>query len=718
MKNRICGVALMLVVTSSAALWCHDRVAGQVASATSGKAPQIRNLSSDALTYFEANRGQVDLHYDYISRAPGRAVLLARDALVLPMVNRLSKSPTGDTVKISFAGALLTARAKTQQELQGKVNYIGGSDPTLWKLNVPIYKQVVYEDLYDGIDLRFHNQGSSFEFDWIVKPGAKPSSIRMRVDKRIHLKIDSPGNLELASGQRKLLILRPAVFQQIGSARQEISGRFVLRSRNEVGVEIEQYDREKDLIIDPVVSYASFLGGQSNAIAVDSSGSAYITGVLASTFGTNNNFPLVNPIQGRPPVVRGQNHIFVSKFTPDGSALLYSSILWGNGSEEGLGIAVDNAGSAYLTGWTTSSNFPVVNALQSTKQGTRNAFVAKLSPSGSSLQYSTYLGGNHVDEGHAIAVDSSGEASVTGMTNSTSFPLLNAFQTTCNHCSSISPVSNDGFVAKISAAGSSLVYSTYLGGSSDETGNGIAVDAVGNAVVVGTTGSCDFPTRNAFQSQPGGPCGGAQTEGDAFVTRFSSTGAMAYSTYLGGNSTEEGNAIALDASGDMYVTGMTGSLNFPIARALFSTPRPINPGGTTNEAFVTELNASGSALIFSTYLGGSSGEKGLGVVTDSGANIYVTGWTQSTDFPVVNAIESTMPANSGGGANQSGYTCKLAPSATSIIYCTYLGGSAISGATGIATDNNGASYTTGTGGGSGFPSDPNGSYGAFVIKIQ
>jgi hypothetical protein len=376
--------------------------------------------------------------------------------------------------------------------------------------------------------------------------------------------------------------------------------------------------------------YSTFLGGsngeEGKGIAVDSSGNAYVTGLTYST-----NFPTVNPIQ--PAHGGGFYDAFVTKVNSSGSALLYSTFHGGNSDEFGLGIAVDSSGNAYVTGNTCSTNFPTANPIQPNSGGNCDAFVTKFSSPGSPLVYSTYLGGSGADGGYGIDVDSSGNVYVTGSTRSTNFPTANPRQP------AYGGGFYDAFVTKFNSSGSAFLYSTYLGGNGSEVGRSIAADSGGNTYVTGDTGSTNFPISNPLQPFSGGG-------DDAFVTKFDASGSvLIYSTYHGGSGYDYGFGIAADSSGNAYVTGTATSTNFPTANPL----QPIYGGGAL-DVFVTKFNTSGSALIYSTYHGGSNSEQGFGIAVDSSDNAYVTGYTLSTNFPTANPFQ---PAIADAGANDA-----------------------------------------------------------------
>jgi hypothetical protein len=405
----------------------------------------------------------------------------------------------------------------------------------------------------------------------------------------------------------------------------------------------------------------------------------------------------------------------VAKLNSTGSALVYSTYLGGSGGSIAYAIAVDAAGNASVTGQTYAADFPTTpGAFQTTCHGCvgeplfSDAFVTRLNPTGSALVYSTFLGGGNNDTGSGIAVDKVGNVYVTGQTFSAEFPTTpGAFQTKCGSCGDIS----DAFVTKLNVTGSALVYSTFLGGSNYDFGNGIAVNAAGNAYVTGLTYSIDFPTTpSVFQTTCGGGCAGGWY--DAFVTQVNPAGsALIYSTYLGGSSGDDGAAIAVDRSGNAYVTGFTKSTDFPTMTPLQSVLRG------TNDAFVTKINSSGSALLYSTYLGGSADDFGTGIAVDTYGSAYVTGYTTSTNFPTVKPLQAT------NGGLSDAFVVKLNPLGSHFAYSTYLGGSGDDHGYGIA-QHAGNAYVIGMTASTNFPTKAplqraNGGHpDAFVSKIS
>jgi len=654
---------------------------------------------------FEANQGQIDSEVKFLSRGSGYSLFLTSTEAVLslkkprnqhhdrnraearplahargpnwlpePFVNFADKKPEkGAVLRMKLVGANPSPQVNGVNELPGNSNYFIGNDPSKWRTNVPTFAKVRYENVYSGIDLVYYGNRRQLEYDFVIAPGADPRAIRLAIGEEEKLRVDSQGDLVLGADESELRLHQPIIYQEIRGARQRVAGNFVIQGKREVGFEVARYDSSKPLTIDPVLVYSTYLGDSSDdfadGIAVDSSGNAYVVGSTGST-----NFPIANAFQpalGNDGPYKGT--AFISKFNPSGSALVYSTYLGGSGNDSGTAIAVDSAGNAYVTGWTQSSNFPTANAFQPAHGGgsdPSDAFVTKLDAAGSGLVFSTYLGGSGNDEGRGIAVDSSGNAHVTGRTTSTNFPTANVFQAAIGG-------GPDAFVTKFDAAGSGLVFSTYLGGSSNDEGRGIAVDSSGNAYVAGSTGSTNFPTANAFQAAIGGGP-------DAFVTKFDAAGSgLVFSTYLGGSSNDEGRGIAVDSSGNAYVTGFTGSTNFPTANAFQAAI------GGSGDAFVTKLNAVGSELEYSTFLGGSRGDGGSGIAVDVSGNAYVAVSTGSTDFPTANAFQ----AANGGSANA--IVTKLNPSGSALVYSTYLGGSIGDTSSGIAVDSSGNAYVVG-----------------------
>ena len=493
---------------------------------------------------------------------------------------------------------------------------------------MPTYGKVAYESVYPGVDLVYYGNQGKLEYDFVVAPGADPNNIKLVFKGADKIEVSSTGELILHTMNGNIRMHKPVIYQQIGRVRKPIAGGYILKSRQMVGFQVAAYDAAHPLIIDPVLVYSTYLGGsddeESVDIAVDNRGRAYVAGQTTSI-----DFPTVNALQptygGGPATptetLEGPSDGFVAQLTADGSALRYATYLGGTRFDRCHAIAVNNRGQATVTGITQSLDFPTRNALQSTHNGIGDGFVTQLTANGRAIRYSTLLGGRGDDRGNAIAVDLLGQAYVTGETRSPDFPTKNALQPTFH---GFLP---DAFVAKLSADGRTLRYSTFLGANDSDSGSDITVDLLGRAYVVGSASSRDFPTVNAIQPSPGG-------SGDAFIARFTADGsALNYSTYLGGSSGDSITGIAVDLLGQAYVTGGTQSPDFPIKNA----PQPTL--ASEPDAFVAKLSADGRALRYSTYLGGSSVDTGRGIAVDLRGQSYIIGVTNSPDFPTKNALQ-------------------------------------------------------------------------------
>jgi len=635
-------------------------------------APRSHNGAFDALPLvFEINGGQNDAAVDFVSRGRGHALFIAATSVVF--ANTGSSSP----VTMTLAGANPHARKNALWPLPGRVHYLVGSDRSQWRTNLPTCAKVEYENVYRGIDVVYYGAVRRLEHDFIVAPGADPKTIALQFEGAGEATIDRSGDLIVGD----LRFQKPSVYQQVGERRRSVDGRFALRGRNRIGFDIGAYDATRPLVIDPVVVFSTKLGGADGdagwAVATDESGAVYVTGDAASA-----DFPRANAIQRKS---AGSTDVFVTKLSADGSRILYSTYLGGSQADVGYGIAVDRSGNTYVTGDTRSSDFPLVNALQRSYGGTSDVFVAKLSADGSLLLHSTYVGGGGGERGLGIAADATGNAYVAGYTNSREFPTVNAVQ------SAFGGGDADGFVFKLNPAGSAFVYSTYLGGAAvrPELATSIAVDGSDNAYVTGFTNSRDFPTLKPIQPFRGPT--------DAFVAKLSPAGALVYSTHIGGGADDEAMAVAVDKAGSAYIAGHTESLDFPATAGAYRTKCvsvsvkiAIGDICTGGDAFVAKITPDGSALAYATYIEGTRFEVGRAIAIDTAGNAYVAGLTNSPDFPMVNAVQSTY----GGGAFDA-FALKLSPAGSALAYSTYLGGNDDDGGYGIAVDPAGNAVVTG-----------------------
>ena len=960
--------------------------------------PKVSSRTRDAFgrlpLSFEANEGQTDPQVLFLTRGHDYGLFLTTNGAVF------SFNGVSTPLRMHLQGAAATARVSGLDELPGKVNYLIGNKPEQWRTNISTYARVRYEEIYDGVDLVYYGNQRQLEYDFEVAPYASLKQIRLAFDGSGKLKLNRRGDLVWQTGARRIMLLRPRAYQEIGGKRRAIVARYLLTRDRQVGFYVGKYDRTQPLVIDPVLSYSTYLGGsgtdQAQDIALDSAGNAYITGQTTST-----NFPAT------PALPANGTDAFVTKLNATGTALLYSTIIGGSGIDIGTSIACDASGNAHVVGQTSSSDFPVFTALHPTFGGVADAFVLELNAAGSAPIFSTYLGGHANDFATSIALDSSGNAYVSGTTSSADFPTTNPLQAqragnsifkttdaaanwtasgsgllagavtdlvfdpsnssiiyaatdagiykttnggtnwsllsgqpsfpptklaidpsnpniiytagpggvfkstdggnnftainngispvfaraiaidpvtpttvyalsltnlffkstdgganwTLGHVSVINIVVNtvnaflidpntpttiyaganpgvfkstdggttwaasstgfpftnitvnwlaldtthnllyaatsnglfrsanaggnwtningnlppftsslvapdptnssiiyqvasgllfkttdagatwtasntgipnlsasalllnptqpatlylassagsDAFVTKLSAGGTSQIYSTYLGGSLSDAANSIAIDASGNAYIVGNASSTDFPTVNPIQ-----PARDANSV-DAFVAKLNASGsALVYSTFLGGNSNDFARAVAVDGSGNAYVTGTTASSNFPTANAL----KAINDSFTT-EVFVTKINPAGSSLVFSTYLGGSASDDGFGIAVDATGSVYVAGSTSSIDFPTTGAFQPILSGSS------DAFVTKFAPDGLSLAFSTYLGGNNSEAVLGLALDSSNNVYVVGSTASTNFPTlNPlqaanGGIRDAFVAKLS
>ena len=636
---------------------------------------------------FEANQGQTDPEVRFFSRGNGYSLFLTPTEAVFGLskpvaddshnqsqsfAHTTSKSSAAqpDVLRMELKGANRQSQITGQGQLPGKSNYLIGHDPQKWRSDVARFEKVSYHEVYPGIDLTWYGSQRQLEYDWIVSPGADPGQIRLAFSGISNLRIDDAGDLVLQTSGGELHQHQPVIYQESAGARQPIAGRYIITGQNEVGFEVKDFDVTRPLVIDPVFVYSTYLGGSNDeledpVIAVDTAGNMYIAGRTLST-----DYPTKNPYRSfySGAGVDGIGDGFVAKISADGSTLIFSTYLGGSGDDEIFGIALDSGGNVYLTGDTSSTNFPLMNPLQSSfstvLSDSYHIFITKLSADGSALVYSTYLGGSgDTDFASSITVDTAGNAYVTGATNSTNFPLANALFSTYRGGTF------DAFLTKLNPTGTALVYSTFFGGGSFDEATDVAVDDSG-VYLSGVTSSGNFPLKNAFRSFYSGA--GSISIGDGFVTKFSADGAsLVYSTYLGGNGDDEVLSIALAPEGTVCLTGSTSSTNFPLVNPYQSTFSIAQ--ADSFHVFVSRLSADGSALIYSTYLGGSGdSDFATSIGVDAAGNAYLTGATNSTDFPVTNAIQSTYQGDLNGVGDA--FVVKLNSAGSALIYSTFLGG--------------------------------------------
>jgi hypothetical protein len=556
----------------------------------------------------------------FVARGPGYTVGVQRGKATIGLAPK--EEGASSVVSLEFTRSR-SPKAEPGPQLPGKVNYIHGNDPTRWRIGLPTWERVRYPDIYPGIDVVYYGNQQQLEFDLVLKPGADPQAIRMKIGGGSKLSFDDSGALRIGTaGGDDLKIQLPNLYQEVNGKRRSVSGRYLIQGRDEVSFHVDSYDRARPLVIDPTIVYSTLFAGNSNSsssIGVDSSGNILLAG---STWQTD--FPAVNAIQG---ALAGSEDAFVAKINSAGTALIYSTYLGGSNYDQFKALAIDSAGSAWLTGFTESINFPILNAVQSASSAVQMAVVVKLDKNGV-LQFSSYLGGTSYTDGQGIAVDGSGNAYVTGNSSDSTFP------TTPGTLPFPAPIDVPAFVTKYSSAGA-LVYSTLLGGDFFDQANAIAVDSAGNAYVTGYSASSTFA---------GAPSGGAQpaNEGnqDAFVAKLNSNAtALLYFTFLGGSGSDQGKSIAVNSSGEAYIGGITGSAGLATPGAA----QTVSVG--TNSGFIAKLNAAGSAFEYVTYIGGDRADSVASIALDNSGNIYAAGNTNSENFPLADPLQPALPGN-------------------------------------------------------------------------
>ena len=702
---------------------------------------------------FEPNMGQTSKEVQFLSRGNGYTLFLTPSEAVFSLRNT-EKKKSASVLRMKLVNANADAKLSGEQTLQGKVNYLIGNERKNWHTNIPTFRQVRYDDVWRGVDLVWYGTQSALEYDFVVNPGSDVSQVRFSFEGAEKLQLNEQGNLIVTSGGEETTHAAPVVYQQQETGRVSVAGKYVVRGTNEVGFEVSNYDRSKPLVIDPVLIYSTYLGGDASdlgfAVAADANGQAYIGGESSSSEVT---FPLKNAIQG----TQIATLAFITKLNANGTDTVYSTFL---GDATGFctldvcgtevrGIAVTSDGRAAITGATVNDNnesdFPLTdNKFQGNGfcigvcglelDRRVDAFVTMLSADGTDLVYSTLFGGGAsasgfggraFDAGNAIALDSTNRIYITGQTASNNLPTKHAFQWSRHS----EYQGFDAFIAvfnPFSTSGNgSLLYSSYHGGDGDDIGRGIAVDNDRNAYFVGSTASTDMDTKSPASTPLRATFQGGSTDGFVVKVDTESDGnaSLTYSTYFGGNINDRVEAVAVDPFQRAYITGASNSspTSFPLRNAFDSSQQ-------NGEAFVAKLNADGTALFYSSFLGGNNGntsndgEEGLGITIDFGGNAYVTGRTTSgASFPVVLPLQSNLSGTAFLAKIEATISNNTVPK---LLYSTTFGGTGAKGEA-IALDTRGNVYLAGTTTG-GLPTTPGalqenfngGSSDAFVAKFS
>jgi hypothetical protein len=661
--------------------------------------PSLASAYGQLPLAFQANQGQAPATFNYVAEGSGFTLGLNAHEAVLGLLGS-GTSGTGTALTMQLVGGNPSAPAVASDPLITHTNYLVGPSSSQWITNVPNYGQVTYHDVYQGTDLTYSGNQGQLEYNFTVSPGANVNAIQLQFQGQQSLSVDSQGNLVIQTAGGPITELAPVAYQvNADGSHRAVSGRYVLEGNGRVGFAVGAYDPTRALIIDPTLSYSTYLSAWNTAVAVDAAGDAYVTGLAPST----SQFPTT------PGAFQTTGSgVFVAKLNAAGTGLIYATYIGNNPGginaagptthTYATGIAVDAAGDAYLIG-TSQSGFPTTpSALAASYANPGTAaggegFFTVLNPSGSALVYSTYLPGVQggtapevaasIYPNDAIAIDGSGNAYLTGTALAGMPTTAGAYQ-----ASDPSPGGPAAYFLEINpqlSGAASLLYSTYLCASGGLThGTGVAVDGAGKAYVVGV---------GAIPTTPGA----FATSGGVFVAKIDPTqsgqASLVYATQLGGNGIdgvvgpspewlgqpEYGPAIAVDASGNAYVTGSTTSTNFPTTPGALQTsyhgsdPHLSPPAG---DAFVTKLNPTGTALVYSTYLGGSARDGGSSIAVDAAGDAYVTGWTHSADFPIQNALQGKTPGNSNVGSfpNSDVFVTELNPTGSGLVFSTFLGG--------------------------------------------
>jgi uncharacterized protein (TIGR03437 family) len=642
------------------------------AASNSAQPARAAGLLAQRPLSFEPNVGQAPAGAQWIARGQRYAVRMENrgPVLILPA----SRKEPAAQLAVTFTGAQAHPNPQADGRLDATTNYLLGADPGKWHRNVANYARVRYSKVYPGVDVVFYGSEGVLEYDFAVAPQTDVSRIRMHFEGMGRATVDPSGSVQFARGGAALRQPAPVAYQELAGVRRPVDVRYRILPGGDVGFSLGGYDPALPLVIDPTLSYATYLGGSGSdgvtSVKVDSAGNLYVAGYTSSA-----NLQATGSLQGyKGFVASGQfldtGDAFVAKYSIAGK-LLYLTYLGGAKDDAAMALALDAAGNAYIAGDTASADFPVTAGAYQTKFGGAvqdyfysrgDVFVVKLSPDGSKILYGTYIGGSMNDGAWGMAVDGSGNVTVVGDTISTDFPTTaNAISRTYRGAANQAiDTTGDGFLARLNATGSALLYSTYLGGRSNDHASAVALDAAGNAYVCGFTYSSDFPiTTGAYQTKfKGVETTGNGASNDAFVMKIDPTGALVYSTYLGGTSTDIAFGIAVDGQGNALVTGGTVSTDFPVTpgaiRSSYGGSGAVGQASDwlLGDAFVAKLNAAGSALVYSTYLGGASDEVGWGITADSSGNAYAVGFTLSSTFPVsADALQKNFAGFGGQGVN-------------------------------------------------------------------
>jgi len=643
---------------------------------TAAVSPLSRATESEATplpVFFEPNRGQSDDDVRFIGRGNGLALLLKSTEAVIglraPVESDAPKEKATVTARVSMKleGANASSLMFGTDKLDGRVNYFLGNDQSKWLRDVETYSRVCYPAVYSGIDLVFHSAELQLEYDFNLAAGADPCAIRLRFDGADEMNIDSSGALVIRTAAGELKHQKPVAYQEAAGERSEVAAEFTQLRDGAIGFTVGDYDSTKPLVIDPTLVFSSYLGGMAadtgRSMLALPSGETLIGGdSFSSDFLTN--------------ATTNNSDVFVGRLTKNGGTFSYL-FFGGKGNDIATGLATDATGNfVYLAGFTESTDFPIFKSVNSALAGPSDAFVVLLKPAESAILSSSLVGGSGQETSVSVAVDTAGSAYLTGRTTSLDFPTQGAIQPAYGGGDS------DAFVTKLSTDGASLVYSTYLGGTGTENllaRTGIKVDSSGNAFVVGDTQSGNFPTLGALRAAKSGPA----ATFDGFIAKINPTGSgFVFSTFLGGSDDDFATALAIDGTGNSYITGRTRSTSFTGSSAARSST-------SNSDAFVAKLNATGSALTYLTFVGGSPGDEQSNAIAIDTAGVAVIAGSAGSGLSTANAIQSFFK-----GGQSDAFVARLTPAGV-VNFSTYLGGSGDEVANGVTLDSDGHIFLDG-----------------------
>ncbi len=603
-------------------------------------------------------------------------------------------------LKLNFDGANKVF-PKGQKILPHQSNFFYGNDSTKWHTKIVNYQEIIYENIYDNIDLKYFSTDKGLKYDFIIHRDGEVNDINLRYEGAEKLLIDSNNNIILKTQLGDFIDSNLLIYQNNGIGENIIKGNFKLKGLMTYGFNlISEYDSTRDLIIDPLI-YSTFVGGSGYeydwGFAIDSNANTYVSGPTGS-----NDFPNTTG------VIKNKNvggDIFVFKLNSNGSSLEYSTYIGGSNHENSKDIVIDSNNNIYITGATNSANFPVtINAFDSTYNGYEDVYVLKINSMGSLLIYSTFIGGSQNETGMGITIDTYGQAYITGLTESIEFP------NTINEISILDYKEYDVFVLKLNLQGSSIIYSTVIGGSKADHGWEIIIDRIGNSYVSGTTESNNFPiTKNSYDETFNGII-------DAFIFKLNPNGSkLLYSTFLGGNDSDRGRGLAFDSNGNLCVCGTTYSSDFPITNGVYD-----NTYNGADDIFVLKLNQNGSSLLFSTFIGDDNRDNSPDIALGPNDNIFISGTAHSEDFPVTADADDIL-----FNGSADAFVLELNPLGTKLLYSTFIGGSDIDASSNMALDSNNDVYITGLTYSKDFPissnafdKTQNGDQDIFVCKLN